>query len=113
MTLCVHSEEEEELRLQLVQNFVRVCVALQAVCTVTVQLPGSVDSLQLDAFLQHLLWDKNITNARGHAMDVYRVKVRDCSTFSATLWFHLVVVFCVCNDSYPEGVFWNPDIQQP
>lgn len=46
----------------------------QAVSTVTLRLSGSVDSVRIDAFLQNLLWDKNITNAAGDVMDVFRLK---------------------------------------
>jgi hypothetical protein len=55
---------------------------------VTVQLSGSMDPLQLDALLQTLLWDKNITDSRGHAMDVFRVKVSGYSFMILLVIFH-------------------------
>lgn len=46
----------------------------KSVTTITVQIEGDVDRLRLDDFLQHLLWDKNVTDANNSVMEVLRLK---------------------------------------
>ncbi|KAL5015985.1 hypothetical protein ScPMuIL_005574 [Solemya velum] len=46
----------------------------QEVCTVTVEVQGSLDKASLDNFLQNLLWEKDVQNAVGKAMEIFRLK---------------------------------------
>nr|XP_006826051.1 PREDICTED: COBW domain-containing protein 1-like [Saccoglossus kowalevskii] len=57
------------------------CVSLQAgphldqsITTVTIDMPGDVDSQKLEELLQNLLWEKNVVNSKGEPMQILRLK---------------------------------------
>ena len=45
-----------------------------SISTVTLEAGGDIDPAKLDYFLQHLLWDKDITGTDGRSMEIYRLK---------------------------------------
>jgi len=45
-----------------------------SISTVTLNVSGDINATELDTFLQHLLWDKDIHDANGHCMEIYRLK---------------------------------------
>ena len=46
----------------------------QSVLTVTVELEQRLNMTKVEDFLEHLLWEKDITNQIGEAMDILRLK---------------------------------------
>ena len=46
----------------------------KSISTITLDVAGDVDPTKFDTFLQHLLWEKDITDSDGHRMEIYRLK---------------------------------------
>ncbi|XP_071952155.1 zinc-regulated GTPase metalloprotein activator 1-like isoform X1 [Antedon mediterranea] len=46
----------------------------QSVTTVTFTVQGSINSEDLDNFIQNLIWEKNVKNATGDVMQILRLK---------------------------------------
>jgi len=46
----------------------------QRVCTVTVEVEGSITSDSIDSIIEALLWEKTITDLQGNPVNVYRMK---------------------------------------
>ncbi|NP_001086922.1 COBW domain containing 1, gene 2 L homeolog [Xenopus laevis] len=46
----------------------------KSIVTVTFEVPGSISEENLNLFIQNLLWEKNVINMTGNAMEVIRLK---------------------------------------
>ncbi|CAL4111074.1 unnamed protein product, partial [Meganyctiphanes norvegica] len=46
----------------------------QRVCTVTVEVEGSITADSIDSMVEALLWEKYITDSQGNPVNVYRMK---------------------------------------
>uniref|UniRef100_A0A0B7AZP7 CobW C-terminal domain-containing protein n=1 Tax=Arion vulgaris TaxID=1028688 RepID=A0A0B7AZP7_9EUPU len=46
----------------------------KSVSTLTVEVSGSIDKMNLDSFLQSLLWEKNVKDSQGRTIEVIRLK---------------------------------------
>ncbi|NXT10329.1 CBWD1 protein, partial [Prunella fulvescens] len=53
---------------------INVSCHLQALITVTFEVPGNIKEENLNLFIQNLLWEKNVKNKTGCPMDVIRLK---------------------------------------
>lgn len=80
--------------VQWIQRDELKCCNRQTIRSVTLESNELVTAEIVDAFMQRLLWDKDIINAEGQPADLFRVKV---NLFKKKISFLCFSFFPSCN----------------
>lgn len=71
-----YGKQDEQILLLVYQLISSICnKQLQSVRSVTLELNERLTPEIVDAYLQRLLWEKDVVNSSGLALELFRIKV--------------------------------------